>query len=155
MKKIIIFLAVIIGLFIAIAVVTKIQQNEKIEGNPYKKSELKASTIDQLDDPLYQNIILPDELEKKLKDEKDMTVYFFSPECSYCVQTTPIVSPLAEEMDIDLVQYNLLEFRDGFSVYNIEYTPTIIHFKDGKEEARIVGAHPKEDFTEFFNEYVK
>ncbi|MEK3887568.1 thioredoxin family protein [Bacillus sp. FSL K6-3431] len=154
MKKIIIFLVIIIGVFAAIGLITKMQQNEKVEGNKYKKNDLQAATIDQLDDPLYQNLILPDDLNKKLKNKEDVTVYFYSPECSYCKQTTPIVNPVAEEMDINLLQYNLLEFEHGFNDYGITHTPTLIHFKDGVELDRIVGAHPEEDFKAFFNENV-
>lgn len=155
MKKVIIFLVVIIGLFAAIAVITKMQQSDKIDGNVYKKSDLSPATIDQLDDPNYQNIVLPDDLNKKLKDKEDVTVYFFSPECSYCKQTTPIVNPVAKDMDINLLQFNLLEFQHGYNDYNITHTPTLIHFKKGKEEARIVGAHPAEDFEAFFNDNIK
>ncbi|CAM4065364.1 thioredoxin family protein [Lederbergia lenta] len=155
MKKIIIFLVIIIGLFAAIAVITKMQQNEKVEGNIYNKDDLNPATIDQLDDPLYQNIILPNDLNKKLKAKEDVTVYFFSPTCSYCQQTTPIVNPVAEDLDINLLQFNLLEFEHGFNDYNITHTPTLIHFKNGMEEARIVGAHPAEDFEAFFDENVK
>ncbi|MFC5464754.1 thioredoxin family protein [Lederbergia graminis] len=155
MKKLIIFLAIFIGLFATIAIVTKMQQNKAAEGNMYNKSDLHPETIKQLDDPEYQNIILPEELDKKLKDKEDVTVYFFSPICPYCVQTTPVINPVAEDFDIDLVQYNLLEFEKGFQQFNIKYTPTVIHFENGKEVARIEGGHPAENFKEFFTENVK
>lgn len=155
MKKVIIFLVVIIGIFAAIAAITKMQQNQAAEGNPYNKANLKPATIDQLDDPLYQNLILPEELKTKLEDGEDLTVYFYSPTCPHCVETTPVVAPLAEEMDIDLVQYNLHEFEQGWNEYNIESTPTIVHYKDGKETARIVGSQSEATFEDWFNEHVK
>ncbi|MFS0645439.1 thioredoxin family protein [Siminovitchia sp. 179-K 8D1 HS] len=155
MKKLIIFLVIIIGLFAAIAVITKMQQEKASEGNIYKKEDLHPATVDLLDDPLYQNIILPDELDKKLRNKEDVTVYFFSPTCPHCMETTPIVSPLAKGKNIEVLQYNLLEFENGYEKYKIKYTPTLMHFKDGKEEARIVGAHPKEDFEAWFDEHVK
>ena len=139
MKKMIIFLVIIIALFAAIAFITNTQNKQKAEGNPYNKKNLEQSTIDQLNDPNYQNLILPDELAEALKNKEDKTVYFYSPECVHCQKTTPIVAPLAEEMGIDLVQYNLLEFEQGWDDYGIESTPTIVHYKNGKEEARIVG----------------
>ncbi|MBM7715121.1 thiol-disulfide isomerase/thioredoxin [Bacillus thermophilus] len=155
MKKVVIFLVIIIGLFVAIAIVTKVQQEKKSEGNVYQKESLHPTTVELLDDPLYQNIILPDELEKKLKNKEDVTVYFFSPTCSHCIKTTPVVTPLAKEKNIDLVQYNLKEFENGFKKYGITHTPTLMHFKDGKEAARMVGSHPKEDFAAWFDEHVK
>ncbi|RFU60682.1 co-chaperone YbbN [Bacillus sp. V59.32b] len=150
MKKILIFLGIIIVLFAAIAIITNMQKEEQSEDNPYGKKELKASTVDQLDDPNYQNLILPEQLEKKLKNNEDVTVYFYSPECSHCQATTPVVAPLAENMGIDLVQYNLLEFEQGWEDYYIESTPTIVHFKEGKEQDRIVGSNDESVFQDWF-----
>ncbi|PLT33688.1 thioredoxin family protein [Bacillus sp. V5-8f] len=150
MKKIVIFLAIIIVLFAVIAIITNVQKEEQSQGNPYGKDNLKPSTIDQLDDPNYQNLILPEELEKKLTENEEVTVYFYSPECPHCQKTTPIVAPLAEKMGIDLVQYNLLEFEQGWDKYKLESTPTIVHYKDGKEQARIVGYNEEATFKKWF-----
>ncbi|KHD84118.1 thioredoxin family protein [Heyndrickxia ginsengihumi] len=159
MKKVIIFLAIIVVLFAGIAFITKYQQSKNTTHNPYAKAksvnELKPETKDQLDDPLYQNIILPNELKSKLQDKKDVTVYFFSPTCPHCKRTSPIVVPLAKKMGIDLKEFNLYEFDDGWDQYKIEATPTIIHYKNGVEDARIVGEHTKAEFKQWFNKHVK
>ncbi|MBT2678012.1 thioredoxin family protein [Bacillus sp. ISL-35] len=152
MKKVIIFLVIIIGLFAALFFVSKAQNEEKSEGNPYGKDTLHPETVKQLDDPNYQNIILPDELDKKLEAGENVTVYFFSPTCPHCVRTTPVVAPLAKDMDVDLVQYNLLEFEQGWNDYGIESTPTIVQYKDGKEVNRIVGYQEEATFKDWFNE---
>ncbi|MGA9227927.1 MAG: thioredoxin domain-containing protein, partial [Mesobacillus sp.] len=120
MKKVIIFLVIIVGLFAALFFVSKAQNEEKAEGNPFGKEALHPETVKQLEDPNYQNIITPDELEKVIKNGEDATVYFYSPTCPHCVRTTPIVSPLAKEMDVNLVQFNLLEFEEGWNNYGIE-----------------------------------
>lgn len=153
MKKMIIFLIIIIALFAAIALIANTQNQQKAESNPYNKKNLEPSTIDQLNDPNYQNLILPDELAKDLKNKEDKTVYFYKPDCIHCQRTTPIVAPLAEEMGIDLVQYNLLEFEQGWDDYGIESTPTIVHYNNGKEEARIVGYNEKEVFKKWFEDH--
>ncbi|RAK19399.1 thiol-disulfide isomerase/thioredoxin [Anoxybacillus vitaminiphilus] len=150
MKKIVIFGAIIFALFAAIAFMTSYQQQEKAEGNPFKKEKLHPATIEQLDDPNYQNIILPDELEKKLENKETVTVYFYSPTCSHCQKTTPIVVPLAKEMGIDLKMFNLLEFEDGWDKYKIEGTPTIVHYVDGKEVKRIDGYREEAVFRDWF-----
>ncbi len=155
MKKIIIFLVVIVGIFAAIAIVTNMQNNQKAEGNMFKKDNLHPATVELLDDPNYQNVILPDELEKKLDKKEDVTVYFYSSDCPHCKRTTPILAPLAKDMGIDLVQYNLKEFEQGWDQYQIEGTPTIVHFEKGKESARIQGEQSKEAFKQFFEENVK
>lgn len=155
-KKMIAIIGVIVVLIIALFFVVQYQNNQKTNGsdNPYGTSDLDQATIYQLDDPNYQNQILPDELESKLKNGEDVTVYFFSPTCSYCQNTTPYLVPLAEENGVDMKMLNLLEFPEEGEPYAIESTPTLIHFKDGKEEARIVGQQSEEEFQKFFDEYV-
>ncbi|MDF1510210.1 thioredoxin family protein [Robertmurraya sp. DFI.2.37] len=153
MKKVIIFLAIIIVLFAGVALLTKMQNEEKVsEDNKYKKDTLHPETIAQLDDPNYQNLILPEELKEKLDNNEDVTVYFYSPTCSHCQRTTPVVAPLSEELGIDLVQYNLLEFEKGWDQYGISETPTIVQYRNGEEVARIVGYKEKEVFEEWFNQ---
>jgi thioredoxin-like negative regulator of GroEL len=155
MKKVFICLVIIIGLFAAMFFINKAQNEQKAEGNPYGKDTLHPETVEQLDDPNYQNIITPDNLEKKLDNGEDATVYFYSPTCPHCQRTTPIVAPLAEDMDIDLVQFNLLEYEDGWNQYRIESTPTIVQYKDGKEVNRIVGYNEEAAFKSWFNENSK
>lgn len=156
MKKVIIFLAIIVVIFGAVGFLTKMQNEEKVsEDNKYKKDTLHPETVAQLEDPNYQNLILPEELEDKLNNNEDVTVYFYSPTCSHCKRTTPVVAPLAEEMGVDLVQYNLLEFEQGWDKYNIEETPTIVQYRNGKETKRIIGYQEKEVFEKWFNENSK
>ncbi|EIJ82012.1 thioredoxin-like protein [Bacillus methanolicus PB1] len=156
MKKVIIFLAIIIALFAGVAILNNMQQKEKVSAdNPYRKDSLHPETVKQLDDPNYQNIILPEELEKKLEAKEDVTVYFFSPTCPHCQKATPIVTPLSKKMGIDLFLFNLLEFEDGWDDYGITETPTIVQYKDGKETARITGYNEKSVFEEWFNKYSK
>jgi thioredoxin 1 len=154
MKKLIIFGVVIIALFAATALLTNLAQEEVSEDNPYEKTNLDQATIDLLDDPHYQNIITPEQLEETLSSEEETTVYFFSPTCQYCREATPRLMPLAEDMGVDVQQYNVLEFEKGWSEYNIEATPTLVHFENGEEVARIKGAAPNEQYEAFFNEHV-
>ncbi|WP_409294966.1 thioredoxin family protein [Peribacillus sp. SCS-26] len=160
MKKVIIFLIIIIALFGAMALVNNMQQKEKTadtpkasdtQKGPYGGKELNAATTGQLEDPNYQNIILPDTLKTKLDKKEDVTVYFFSPLCPHCKEATPRLMPLAEDKGIQVEQFNLLEFEDGWDAYNIESTPTLVQFKDGKETARIVGAQDTKIFSSWFD----
>ncbi len=153
-NKMIIILAAVLILFAGLIVLNNMK-NKKVlsENNPYGKEELHQETIDQLDDPLYDNIILPEELDEKLEKGEDVTVYYYSPTCVYCQRTTPIIVPMAEELDIDLKKMNLLEF-DLMEYYDVEGTPTIIHYEDGEEVARIVGENEEEEFYEFFTTHV-
>lgn len=154
MKKVLIFLGIIVLIFASILILNNVNNQKLLKDNPYGTNDLEQATIDQLDDPNYQNIILPDELNASLANEENKTVYFFSPLCSYCKQTTPIIVPLAEEMGVELELYNILEFNQESAKYNVTKTPTLIYFENGKEVQRFEGAADKQFFENWFNSYV-
>lgn len=154
MKKMIGIAAVVVAIFALIIVLTNMSNQDKLANNPYDTEDLDQATIDQLNDENYQNIVLPDELDERIASGEATTVYFFSPTCQYCQQTTPVLMPVADDMDVDVLQYNLLEYDQGWQQYFIEATPTLIHYENGEEVARWVGAQPKENIEEFFNEVV-
>lgn len=155
-KKMLIILASIVVLFIALYFVIDYKNNQAVDDNenPYGKDNLDQATIDQLDNPLYDNQILPDELQTKLDNGEDMVVYFYSPTCSHCQRTTPILAPLADEMGVDMKKLNLLEFEDGWGQFGIQSTPTLVYYENGEEVDRVNGAQSKELYRKFFNEYV-
>lgn len=150
-----VIIGVIVLLFVALYFVNNMKNKQALEENenPYGKENLRQETIDQLNDPLYQNIIVPDDLDTALENGEDLTIYYYSPTCVHCQKTTPVVVPLADELGVDLKKMNLLEF-DKMKYYDVEGTPTIIHYENGKEVARIVGEQPEENFKAFFDEYV-
>ncbi|WP_231735333.1 thioredoxin family protein [Gracilibacillus massiliensis] len=152
MKKMIIFVLVLVLIFGGLVFIVNYQNSKQLDGvdNPYGKTDLNQTTIDQLDDEIYQNQILPDELAERLDNGEDTTVYFYDPNCVHCQKTTPVLVPIAEEYGVDLVKMNLEEFQDQWGAYNIQSTPTMVHFEDGEESARIVGEQPQSNFESFF-----
>lgn len=154
MKKLLIIGGAIVAVFILLIVLTNMSNDKKLADNPYGTENLKQETIDQLDDENYQNIILPDDLKAKIESGEPVTAYFFSPTCPHCKAMTPVLMPVVEEMDVDVVQYNVYEFDQGWDDYRIEATPTMIYFEDGQEVSRMVGNQPKENIEAFFNEVV-
>lgn len=153
MKKIILFLVVIVGLFVVIGYLTSNQNTEKSKDNPFEKERLHSETIAQLKDENYQNIILPEELETKLDNEENAIVYFYSPICSYCKQATPHLMEASKNLDLYVGQYNLIEFPEGTRDFDIENTPTLIVFENGKEKERLVGAADTATYEKFFETY--
>ncbi|MBC5636641.1 thioredoxin family protein [Ornithinibacillus hominis] len=154
-KKMIIIIAAIVVLFFALYFVIDYKNNKALEGNnPYGKTNLEQATIDQLNDPNYQNQIVPEALNEKVENGESVTVYYYSPICVYCKATTPYLVPLAEEMGVDMVKLNLLEFSTEGNKYGIQSTPTLVHYEDGKEVARLEGQQEKEVYAAFFEEYV-
>ena len=154
MKKLFIIGGAIVALFILLIVLTNMSNDKKLADNAYKTNDLKQETIDQLGDENYQNIILPDDLVSKIESGEPVTAYFFSPICVHCKAMTPVLMPIAEDMNVDIVQYNIYEFEQGWNDFNIEATPTMIHFEDGQEVSRMVGNQPKEEIETFFNNVV-
>ncbi|RNF39442.1 thioredoxin family protein [Planococcus salinus] len=154
MKKMMIIGLAVLVIFGLIVFLTNQANDEKMADNPYDKENLEQPTIDLLDDENYQNIAVPDEVNEQIESGEPTTVYFFSPTCQYCQQTTPVLMPVAEDMDVEVLQYNLLEYEQGWQDYFIEATPTLVHYEDGEEVARWVGAQPKENIEEFFNQVV-
>lgn len=147
MKKIIITLFVITTGFIGMYLMITFNNDDN---NPYQKKDIHAETRKQLNDPLYQNIILPKQLDKEIANSKNITVYFYSPTCEHCKKVTPIVTPITHEMGVELKQFNLLEYEEGWEKYHIVGTPTIIHFSNGKEQDRIMGMNSKSEFKQWF-----
>lgn len=121
-KKMIIFGSVIVVLFAALIFVTSYQNNQQVTdaGNPYGQSDLHQATIDQLDDPHYQNQVQPDELSETIESGEPTTVYFYDPTCPHCQETTPRLVPLTDELGVDLKKHNLLEFQESWNTYGIE-----------------------------------
>lgn len=155
-NKMIWIIVVVIVLFGALYFAVQAKNKQAIDEyeNPYEKDELHQATIDQLDDPLYQNQITPKKLSEKLNNQETATVYFYDPLCKHCLETTPKLVPLADDYEIDLKKLNLREFEDEWDTYDIEGTPTLIHFEEGTEVDRIEGAQSEQVFEQFFKEYI-
>ena len=156
MKKLLIIGSIIVVLFAAIIVLTNVSNKSKLANakDLYGDKDLKQETIDQLDDKNYQNIMLPDELEKKIAAGEDVNAYFFSPICVHCQAFTPVLMPIADELGVNIAQLNVYEYEDLWQKYGIEATPTFIRFEDGKETARFVGALAEEDLRSFLDKEV-
>lgn len=155
MKKLLAIGGVIVVIFILIVVLVNKSNEAKLKDNPYDTDQLNTATIDLIGNKHYSNIILPDKLDEKIASGDPVTAYFFSPLCGFCQEMTPIMMPIANEMDVTVYQYNFLEYENEASSYNIQGTPTIIHFKDGKETGRLYGLpkEPEKDIRAFFNEF--
>lgn len=140
----IVYVLVIVVVFGLIFVLNRSNVNE-LYNKPV--SELNAATKEILDDPNYQNIILPEELDARIASGEPTFIYFFASNCPHCRATTPVLMPIVDELGIDLPQFNLIEFRDYYRKYNIEYTPTLSYFEGGKEVARRVGGIGESGYT--------
>ena len=140
MKKLLIIGGAIIAIFILIVVLSNKSDETKLKDNPYGTDKLSKSTIDLIGNENYSNIVLPDDLFKKIEAGESVTAYYFHPECQYCMQMTPVMMPIATEMDVNVLQYNMMEFGHKVGMdtdYKIDPWPALVHYKDGKEVGRM------------------
>lgn len=139
MKKMLIFGGIIIVLFAAIFAVTQME----------KKS---ASTDEK---GYYSNKISLEDLNKNIEDKKEQTIYFYQTSCVHCQKVSPTVVPLAKDLNVDMKVIDIENLNEPWDKYNIQGTPTIIHFKDGKEVSRISGEQSKDKFKDWFEQTKK
>jgi thiol-disulfide isomerase/thioredoxin len=146
-----VYVGLVVLLFVVLYVLNQSNRNALYD-KPV--ADLNPATRELLKDPNYQNIILPDELDDRIGSGESMFVYFFASTCNFCRETTPVLMPIADELGIDLPQFNLVEFQDYYRKYNIVYTPTLAYFEGGREVARIEGGigptgHSPDDYRTF------
>jgi thioredoxin 1 len=167
MKKLLIYLSIVVVLFGALYVVNQQSHkvnDPKIADNPYgvPASKLNPATVPLLSDPNYQNIIVPKTLDEKIANKESFFVYYFKSDCPHCKITTPVITPIQKEVGVDVKQFNLLEFPEGWQTYNVQQTPTLVYYKNGVEAERIIGGVPEvqggagnspEVFRKFFQTY--
>ena len=139
MKKMLIFGGIIIVLFAAIFAVTQMEKKN-------------ASTDEK---GYYSNKISLEDLNKNIEDKKEQTIYFYQTSCVHCQMVSPIVVPLAKDLNVDMKVIDIENLNEPWDKYNIQGTPTIIHFKDGKEVSRISGEQSKDKFKEWFEQTKK
>lgn len=82
-----------------------------------------------------------------LNSEKPVLVDFFADWCGPCKMMAPIVEELATELEgkAKVGKLNVDENSDIAIEYNVMSIPTLIVFKNGKEEKRLVGVRDKEE----------
>ncbi|MBU5220186.1 thioredoxin family protein [Bacillus albus] len=150
MKKMLIFGGIIIALFAAIFAVT---QMEEKNATSQKIDNATGSTTNDPD--YYTNKISFSDLQKNLKEKKEETVYFYQTSCVHCQKLSPVVVPMAKDLNVDMKVMDIEKIDAPWDEYKIKGTPTIIHFKDGKEVSRISGEQPKDKLKEWLEQTKK
>jgi len=73
-------------------------------------------------------------------------VDFYADWCGPCKMIAPIIEEIANERsDINVGKVNVDESGMLAMKYNVSSIPTIIVFKDGQEQAKIIGYRGKEE----------
>ena len=90
--------------------------------------------------------------EEVLNSEKPVLVDFYADWCGPCNAMSPVIEELAKELEgkAKVGKINVDENSDIAVEYNVMSIPTLIAFKNGKEEKRLVGLRDKEELLSLF-----
>ncbi len=90
--------------------------------------------------------------EEVLNSEKPVLVDFYADWCGPCNAMAPVIEELAKELEgkAKVGKINVDENSDIAVEYNVMSIPTLIIFKNGKEEKRLVGLRDKEELLGLF-----
>ena len=88
--------------------------------------------------------------EQVLENDVPVLVDFWAPWCRPCLMVAPVVAEIAREFEgkIKVGKLNVDEARNTAIRYKIMSIPTLVIFKNGKEEFGFVGVQPKHIIVE-------
>ena len=79
-----------------------------------------------------------------LKSDKTVLVDFYADWCGPCRAVSPLIDQIANEtQSVKIGKVNVDEQPEIASMYGVMSIPTLIVFKNGKVDKKVVGAVPK------------
>jgi thioredoxin 1 len=105
----------------------------------------------------YVNEVTDGSFEKDvLQSDKPVLVDFWAAWCAPCRMLEPTVTAVAEKYGVNarVVKVNVDDNPSISQRYGIKGIPTLILFKGGREEERVVGATSKEAISRMIDKHV-
>jgi thioredoxin 1 len=92
-----------------------------------------------------------------LNSDRPVLVDFWAPWCAPCRMLAPTVEAVAQSFQgtASVVKLNVDDNPAVSQRYGIKGIPTLILFKNGKEEERVVGATSKEAISRMIDKHVQ
>ncbi len=91
-----------------------------------------------------------------LQSKKPVLVDFFASWCGPCKMLAPTIEQLSDEPISKKTDFAKLDIDSSIEIaqqYSVMSVPTMILFKDGKEQFRMVGVQPKDAITGAIMDY--
>lgn len=92
-----------------------------------------------------------------LQNENPVLVDFYAQWCGPCKMLAPVIDRLSEDViakRVGFAKLNIDEGREIASFYGVMSVPTLILFKNGEEQVRMVGVHPKDAIADTIEDYL-
>ncbi|MCX8074517.1 MAG: thioredoxin [Clostridia bacterium] len=95
------------------------------------------------------------EFEKEVIESKGLVVVdFFANWCPPCQLLMPVMEEIAKEEKVTILKINLDTNSVVANEYSVSSIPTLIIFKDGIQQDRIIGYVEKEKIIETIRKYI-
>lgn len=101
-------------------------------------------------------IVNKEEFEKIIKGNKPVLVDFFATWCGPCKMLSPILEQVNEDANgkYEIVKVDIDDSYDIAKSFGIMSVPTMIIFKNGEEQEKMVGLRPKMMIEETIKKYL-
>lgn len=100
-----------------------------------------------------EKVLTLQNFESTISSPELTVVDFWATWCGPCKMIAPILEEIVRETDLSLGKVNVDEQRELAVRYGIQFIPTLVFFKNGKEMSRVSGYREKRELLALISQY--